>query len=494
MTASGARPGIAWLAPLRRDGGGRARLATAAIAILLASSTGCSMVVGAARMYHDATPQGSERREWGLRRTLAAGEFDTALRHVSSRDDAAPRDKLLRSLYDGLVAYYAGEYARSGKSLRKADEMAEDRYTKSISRGALSMVSSDLVLPYMPGHTERLLVHYYAALSYLKRNDVPGAAVEARRLSHLLQEFDERRDPADRSTRAFLRYFAGTVFEAAGERNDADVAYRNARELADSGALPPVTPVPNLSGEVVVLLERGFVAQRVEESMYIEIGDGERDSLTTVADGNGVAEGAGAIGRLLRQIETGPDSGVYRAGGRRFHREYHDDDDDDYFLKVAFPVYLPPVRQRAAAHVVTGAAQTAPFTLTGDISDAIIADYRRQRLLLLTRTVARAAVKYAATELAEKKKGKTGKAIASLAGAVLEHADTRSWHLLPADISLTRLVLPPGTHRLGIRVATSGESGGVVDLGEVEVTPGGVAFLTARLWPDLPTMMSVSVR
>jgi hypothetical protein len=493
--------------------------------IVLASATGCSVVVGAARMYYDASPEGSELREWRLRRTLATGAFDTALRHVSSRDDAAPRDKLLRSLYQGLVAYYAGEYARSGHSLRAAEHLADERYTKSVSRGALSMVSSDLALPYMPGHTERLLVHYYAALGYLKRDSIPGAAVEVRRLSQLLEEFDEARDPADRSTRAFLRYFAGAVFEAAGDRNDAEVAYRNARALAGDAWPTPPSPTKrptSPTGDVVILLERGFVAQRVEESMYIELDDSERDSLSSTSDSAGAAKGGWAIGRMLRQLESGPDSGVYRTGGRRLRR---DDrgllDDGGHVLKVAWPVFLRPVRHAARTTVVVGPHTAAPMThvafageaprtltagaarpksqagsltLSGDISDAIIADYRRQRLMLLTRTVARAAVKYAATEAAERKKGETGKVIASLAGSVLEHADTRSWHLLPSDVSLTRLTLPPGTHQLSLRIGGAGDPERVVDLGEIEVRAGEIAFVSTRLWPDLSTIAAVSGR
>lgn len=494
MAAPGVRPSVAEPAPRARRAGLRALARRTAFLITVASATGCSLVVGAARMYYDATPEGSELREWGLRRTLAQGAFDTALVHVSSRDEAAPRDRLLRALYDGLVAYYAGEYQRSGTSLRAADELAEDRYTKSISRGALSMVSSDLVLPYMPGQTERLLVHYYAALSYLRRNDIPGAAVEARRLSQLLEQFDERREPADRSTRAFLRYFAGTVFEAAGDRNDADVAYRNAHELATPGSLPIVKPIPNLSGEVVVLLERGFVAQRVEESMYIEIGSAERDSLATGGD-SAAPRGGWAMTRMLRQIESGPDSGVYRTHGRRLRREQRDAlDSADYLLKVAWPVFLRPVRQSTPAAVVVGGKGSASFGLSGDISDAIIADYRRQRLLLLTRTVARAAVKYAATEAAERKKGDAGKTIASFAGSVLEHADTRSWHILPADIALSRMTLPPGRHHLSMRIGAAGDSTRVIELGEVEITAGGIAFLSARVWPDLRAMAAVAGR
>ena len=58
-------------AHVRRAGG------LAAIALSL---TGCSMAVRAARMYYDASPVGTEEREWGLRRTMASGAFDSAPR------------------------------------------------------------------------------------------------------------------------------------------------------------------------------------------------------------------------------------------------------------------------------------------------------------------------------------------------------------------------------------------------------------------------------
>ena len=456
-----------------------------AIALAL---TGCSVAVRAARMYYDASPTGTEARESGLRHTLASGAFARALDDVSSRDEAAPRDRLLRSLYHGIVAYYAGDYERSAKALRSADEMAEDRYTKSVSRGALSLVSNDLVLPYMPGHTERLLVHYYGALSYLRRDDIRGAAVEARRLSQLLEEFDERSDPADRSTRAFLRYFAGAVFEAAGERNDADVAYRNAAELAPESSLPRAQRPPPGAGEVVIVLERGFVAQRVEENLHIEVIESERDGLANGRGSHGDSGEGWVIGRLLRQITSAPDSGVYRtSGSRHLRRERFDGEDvEELMLKVAWPVFLRPLRETAPATLVAPGDVSAPFTLVADISDGIVADYRRQRVALLTRTVARAAVKLAAAEAAEEKKGKGGRFVATLAGAVLEHADTRSWHLLPADVALTRLSLPAGQHHLTVRLGDEGDSTRVIDLGIVDVTAGGMAFMSARLWPRVP--------
>ena len=489
MIARAKRPGPESFARSARDTRLRASiLRVGGCCAIVLAVTGCSMAMRAARMYYDATPAGTEQREWGLRRTMASGAFETALVHVSSRDEAAPRDRLLRSLYDGIVAYYAGDYTRSGKSLRTAGEMAEDRYTKSISRGTLSLVSNDLVLPYMPGHTERLLVHYYAALGYLHRGDAAGAAVEARRLSQLLEQFDEQRDAGDRSARAFLRYFAGAVFEAAGEGNDADVAYRNAADLAAPAALPARRKPPADSGDVIVLFERGFVAQRVEDNLYVDVAESERDSLLRGANTRELPPPEVVISRMMRQLESRPDNGVYRGTGTRYVRPDHPfgEESGELLLKVAWPVFLPPLREPLPATVVLPGSRSASFTLVGDISEGIVADYRRQRLMLLTRTVARAAVKLAAAEAAEKKKGDGARTLATLAGAVLEHADTRSWHLLPADVALTRLTLPAGRHRLTIRLGEPNASAErVVDLGDVAVTGGGIAFVSGRAWPPM---------
>ena len=68
---------------------------------------------------------------------------------------------------------------------------------------------------------------------------------------------------------------------------------------------------------------------------------------------------------------------------------------------------------------------------------------------------------------------------------MLEHADTRSWHLLPADVALSRLTLPPGRHRLSIRLGPASDSARVVDLGDVDITAGQIAFVPIRLWPRM---------
>lgn len=269
----------------------QSRLAAVARALVLLAvalgSTGCARLFSS----YDVAPNGMPRRDYTLRSLLATGRADSALARVAPEGESAPEDELLRSLYSGILTHYLGAYDSSSVALERAAELAEDRYTKRVSRAALSLVTNDKVLPYEPGEAERLLIHYYAALNYLRRGDTEGAAVEARRLGLL---FERLGAPRDSAFAGWLRYFSGVVFEAAGERNDAEVAYRNARALL--GAAVPELGVEIRAegargggatkaggdgvGEVLVLVEEGFVAHRVEQSIVVPLYGFELDRLS----------------------------------------------------------------------------------------------------------------------------------------------------------------------------------------------------------------------
>ncbi|HUF50556.1 MAG TPA: hypothetical protein VMN60_06975, partial [Longimicrobiales bacterium] len=246
---------------MTRRGASSARLL--AVAALLISSTGCARLFGS----YDIAPNGLATSEDRLRHMLASGQADVAFAGFGT-GRGAPDDEVLRALYQGAVAYYAGDYAESARILDVAGELADDRVTKSISRSALSLVSNDRVLPYEPGRTERLMIPYYAALARVGMGDIEGAAVEARRLSLLLQVHSDDDEQLDPSLEATLRYLAGALFEAHGDRNDSDVAYRNALALDSSLAMPP-TPATSATGTVIVILEQGFVAHRVEQGLSV---------------------------------------------------------------------------------------------------------------------------------------------------------------------------------------------------------------------------------
>jgi hypothetical protein len=431
-----------------------------------------------------------------------------------------PQDEVLRALYHGLVAYHAGDYAESARLFDAAGVLADDRITRSLSRSAFALISNDLVLPYEPGPTERLMIPYYAALARLRLSDITGATVEARRLSLLLQHFDDDA-PVDAQLRATLRYFAATVFVIAGEQNDADVAYRNAVALGIT--LPqPATRAAGDSGAVVIVLEQGFVAHRVEQGLMVMLLPEEIDAITG-DDGDVRVATAGLVaarvlnhatsvahyvpGPRQRMLFVPPPEHTPRKRKRKKTvcteqvtpadstsgteakrvkecREVEEEVDElPYLLKVAWPVFRSDDTPFATPRLVAG-HDTLAFATGADVSRAVAADFERDRLLLIARTIARGTVKLALTKGAEHKleeksefAGKVVGLLGNVGNVLLERADTRSWHLLPATISLAYVPLPAGEHTLPLALGDATASSIAV-----QVRPGHVSVIAQRVW------------
>lgn len=480
-----------------------------ALAALLVAATGCA---GVLRSWSVA-PNGLIRPDDQLRRDLAAARYDEALERVRPDGDAAPDDELLRLLYEGVAAHFAGRYAESADALDRAAALADDRYTRSVSRGALSLISSDRTLEFRPSRTERLLIHYYGALGYLHQADPEGAAVEARRLSALLQAYDD--DGWDcEGTRlcSAMRYFAGAVFEAAGFYNDARVAYRNAGPLAER-----LTPAADDSatGEVLVLLERGFVAHRVEEAVTVlltgdelyglESGDeDERAALSTLIAARVLGE---EFGPERSDIVAARAATARRGRAPSCDREDRDDDEDDeedrdddgsdcydpnpYLLRIAWPSYRDDYEPYGRAVILGPDDRRADVSNLVDISEAVMGEFADARLGIVARAVARAAAKYATVRTVESSVtddeddtiGRLLGLLTNLGGALLEKADTRSWHVLPDAIGVARMRLPPGRHTLELALHDSPRgSPRRITVGPVEVRKGATTFVSARVW------------
>jgi hypothetical protein len=549
------------------------------LAGLVLGNTGCARLFSS----YDIAPNGLARRDDVLRHLLVSGRPDSALVRVDVKGESAPEDELLRALYGGILGHYAGSYASSSAALQRAADLAEDRYTKRISRAALSLVTNDKVLPYEPGGTERLLIHYYAALNYLRQDDTAGAAVEARRLSALLERQEAPRDSA---LLGWLRYFSGTVFEAVGERNDADVAYRNAQALLGASAEVPGGEWPGATGaaerslgqgaragEVVVLIEEGFVAHRVEQAIVMPLFSFEMDRLGGGETGSRLAAAAAVTTRVLAQalVEAGSRNVYYdsrprtlqvaplprevvlrecaeivatkgatddagKAGGKTKDPPKQPDpapiagpttvtgnaggmrgtgaalparsvapraapqkasepacgaERNPYLLRIAWPVFHQelPLAQRVRVVASGTTPRPAELQLSTNLTRAVVLDFEQERSAILARTILRGVTKAVVTRSVEKAPGEDAEAVGRLLGALvnlgtalLEQADTRSWQLLPNQLKLVRLQLPPGEHQLIVELQGAGGEVRQVELGAVRVVEGEMRFLSARVW------------
>lgn len=435
-----------------------------------------------------------------LRTALATGRHERALAMVGP-DSARAGDELLRLQHEGLVAHYAGRWERSSEALERAFALAEDRYTESVSKALLSVVTSDRVLDYEPPLPERLLLHYYGALNYLRRGDPEEAAVEARRLGHTLQrslDGDLPATPPDLG-RALSR-FAAAVFEAAGRDGEADVARRRAaafgEKAGDDGAeAPGVVPEAGDTaasrpgagvGEVLVVVERGFVAHREEEALTLFLLPREirrlREIRTRARSDEGEADLEEAL-ELARRVEDrslasgfGP-RGLLSSGRG-----------DPVLIRVAWPVYRETSRPGAGAadlRVDGEPAGTGAVVAGADLSRAVRDAYADRRVLDIAKTLLRAAAKEALASAVEEGVSEEDETLGEIAGwtarivgALLERADTRSWHLLPRRLEVHRLRLPAGVHRLVADLPGAG----TLELGSVELEAGETRVVSARAW------------
>lgn len=459
----------------------RAMVRWAVVCAVVLASTGCATLRATLDGYgsgHD----GLSRPQRRLREALVASDFPTAL---AFREE----DALLRVLNTGIAAYYASQFERSATLFDSAALIADDRITQSLSKNALGMVTNDLARPYQPRRTERLFIPYYGMLAYLRRDEWEDAAVEARRLVGLLAQYADDREENERGLHASLYHLAGTVFERAGDRGDAQVAHRAAQALAPRLADSLQPRPPGGEGELLVVVERGFVAHRANESIDIWLGDDDRDSLRLEGDSRRRAVGRitdRVVGRTHDRdrssvrLPPGPWASRYT-----FHQpRRYDEDDDGYQLRIAFAVLRHSARAWGGpVRLAVDDSAVAATSFVSLLDDASESDERRERAGMVARAVARAAAKYAAVKAVKDKKGELAGTVANIGAALLERADVRSWHLLPQEISLLRVRVPAGTRYVRLEVGPP-DGRRTVDVGPVTVRAGTVAIAPVRLWRD----------
>lgn len=429
----------------------------------LLSATGCATLRATLAGYATGR-DGITRSQLALRDALVDQDFVTAL---GWRED----DALLQSLTTGAAAYYAGQFARSAAVLDTAALLADDRITASLSKDGLALVTNDMARPYQPRRTERLFIPYYAMLAYVRLQNWDEAAVEARRLVALLQQFGEDRDDAERSVHGALEHLAGAVFERAGELDAARVAYRAAHELRRT--LPEAIAPPSIAdqGELLLVVERGFIAHRATATIELELDD-EHEPEAARND---------SLGR-----HRPPPLSQYGALSLTSSRRRHHHDDDDYHLTIAFPTLRRSPRPWGGdLSVAVDEVPVDGLATSAVIDDASAVDERRERAALAVRATARAAAKYAVTKAIKDNKGEVAGQLANFGASLLERADVRSWHLLPQEISLIRVRVPAGRRDVRLLVG-EGWAVRTVSIGSVVVRRGEMSIVPVRLWRDPP--------
>jgi hypothetical protein len=435
-------------------------------------------------------------------RALMAGqEYEAALGEVTKV--CKSEDDVLCLLERGLLLHYAGRYEESNDVFDRAEALIEDLYTRSLSREAAAFLTSDLARAYVPSPFEQVLINYFRALNYVFLGLDEDALVECRKASAKLARYSEDQKRPYRQD-AFMEYLTGVLYEWGGDVNNAFISYRSARQAYGTYRKAFGVPEPRdlpcdlvrtaealgfqgeldtslveergrCAGEaapglakIVVLIEQGFVPATEEMSLNVPIFKSEADH--------------------ARDDPFGFSLGM----GPRMQYGYYDAGDVAYFLRVAIPVYPKSGPAPYTPEIYLDSRALAPSDVpeAEDISAIARAELEADMPIIFARTLARAIIKYKASDEAGHRWGDIVGKLVNFLTAATEQADLRAWLSLPRVIRVATIYAEPGPHTVSVGATAFSRTGvmpggaGPTGLQEVRVdAPAGTtSFVRFRLY------------
>jgi hypothetical protein len=370
-----------------------------------------------------------------IQQAVQLGNYQRADELLSKEKDLAQgRNRLLYLLDKGMIAHLNGQYEESNQIFTQAATRIEELDVTSITGTASEWVINDTTQPYRGEDFEQVMVHYYMALNYLMLGNLQEALVECRQLNTLLRIFNDRYEKKNvYKTDAWILYLSGLIYDALGEINDAFIDYRNAYDTYVSDYQENYgTSAPSQLLEHILRTSSALGFADVFETYRQKFGG---ETWPTQQEYRNTA-----------RLVVIWDNGLIPYKAQRIYREYirfdTKDKDKGCYVKFAFPEFVKriPTYQRATVSV---SGYTGSLELTEDLSQIAIKNLEDRRLRTIVKAIARNTLKCLAEQEIKKQNEVLGWLFAGLT-ELTEQADTRSWLLLPANISITQILLPPG--------------------------------------------------
>jgi hypothetical protein len=412
---------------------------------------------------------------------------------------ARSKDKFLYFTNSGTISFLMDQEDSSNQFFEKSYLLAED-FQQKAGENVAAMLTNPKRITYTGERHEQYLIHYFKALNLLKLRQFETALIEVRRLIRKMNVLEDQNKKNYRSD-GFLLWMIGTIFEAAGEENNAYIYYKKSQEAYEKnfGSLVQA-PIPQQLKEDLV--RTAYQSNFDAEGRYFETKLGVSHKPLKPGEGTALLiwhKGLGPVkaeNRIVFQLVKG-------AGGQVFFTN------EEWGLN--FPFFLPPgeaynPNRFDNLKIITMAwpkytnrnffyknlnvgidGRNFAFQRASSIEKIAAADLKDRMLkemaLSISRVAIKQAVQYLATAATEEavKNGKGDKdkkaSQADLAGSLVnlaftiantatEVADTRNWQTLPAEIEILKIPLPEGKHtlQLGTRSQNSGSGNQKIEL------------------------------
>lgn len=413
------------------------------------------------------------QRTESIQTQIALGEFEQANKQLEGEKKWAENNhRLLYFMNRGMVLFMMGQYEESNKFFDQADFYIED-YHKQIGYEALSLISNPMVKPYKPEDFETIMIHYYKALNYIALENYEDALVECRRINIRLQQINDKytNNKNKYARDAFAHNLMGIVYQAAGDYNNAFIAYRNALEIYENdytnlfGVNVPnqlKLDLMNSANKMGFMSELHFYEEKFQMNAPSDTTN-NGDLVFIWMNGLGPVKSEWSLGFtnmgvndgvvLFGNDELGMSIPIV-LGGRSLNEQSAFKDLS--VVRVAFPRYLErkPKFQEAVINTPSG---TYPLELAENINAIAFQCLKDRTLREIGNSILRMATKQAMERAVRNENDNIG-TIISIVNAFTEKADTRNWQSLPYSISYTRVSLPEGENKITLQQNGDGAS------------------------------------
>ena len=402
-----------------------------------------------------------------MRDNLLTGRADLA--RITAEEKDVDEDDVLACLNKGMLRRMTDDYVGSNQILEIAKQRMEALYGVSITDSALSVTINDAVRDYKGDRYEQVLLHAYMAMNYLQLGKLDSARVEMLQADVKMMEWGEQpeEDP-------FVRYFAGMIYEALGEDDQALVSYRKARDTYIATHDRQMLEVPLMLKKDLLRLLAGQALWDEYRTLKSEFGLTDFKPVKPSED----------FGELIVVLNNGLAPIRTEAAIMTYSAEIQSN------VRVAFPVYekesSPAKRSRlkiGGRHIDLETVENIDSLARHALDDDMP--------LVMTRAIARAVVKYQTQSQAQEQHALAG-FLLTVTNLATERADTRSWTTLPKEIQIARVVLPVGTHDVSIEIVNA--AGRVVDVvdASVNIAPMQHSFITRHWVAPVPAKAAVA--
>lgn len=369
-----------------------------------------------------------------------AGQPQRALDLLEKGDHLGKRNQLLFLLEKGVVFHQLGDYQQSVNQFLKAAQLIDRFEVVRLTEQTASLVTNEWMTRYQGEYSERLWVHSYLMMNYLLLGEYDDALVEAKQALGLLQQYPEALN-GDYFTRALI----ALCFANLDEDNDAYLVYRKlAEDLPDPG--PVAVDLVRLANRLGMVDE----VEKYQPYLPQKIPAGEAELVIFVANGRIPLKRPGNV--VL------PPS-----------------------IRFAFPHYSAAKTAQPRINVLPQIWSYRPM-LTTDLGVVARKSLAARKARILAKESLRVAAKEAIAQSVGNKNNAATEAIVRTALFLLEEPDTRCWQTLPGRLSLLRIPLPAGQHKLQLEFDSSWFAGRqVIDLPEIQLHQGQRLFYSVRL-------------